>query len=262
MLTLQKIIASFVSVPGIFLVIVAVLLVVYRKKLPRSFSWIAWTLFIGCYCLTTHIGVRWIVQPLEERYPPVVIQDIQADQGVIVVLGGGVTRGVPSFFANGPDEEIGVFTLRRLLGGYQLYQHSGMDIYLSGGVLEPGSGRAESSVMKQVLMDWGVPEKDIIVEPDSRTTMENASFVIDNLPSDIERIYLVTSAVHMARSVMSYQKVVDRSARKIEIIPVPSGYVMDRGPWYWYHFLPGIGNLQALASAVHEYVGIIFYAFR
>ncbi len=237
-------------------------LLIFRKKLPRSFLWTGWILLSICYLICTDFGIRWIVYPLEDLHSPVSMDQMEPESGVIVILGGGVLRGVPSIDPSQPGEAIGVVTLQRLLGGFQLYRITEMDIYLSGGTLETESGRAESSVMEEILIEWGVPRKKIITEPESRTTMENALFVMETLPESVEHIHLVTSATHMARSVMSYQKAAQLINRSITIIPVPSGYAMDRGPLFWYHFLPSIGSLNALASAFHEYIGILFYSFR
>ncbi len=262
MLIIQKMIAAFFTIPGIFLVIGAFSLLVFRKRLPRSFLWTGWILLVFSYLLCTDFAVRSIVFPLEDLHPPVSVDQIRPESGVIVILGGGVLRAVSSSLNDQPGEAIGLISLQRLLGGFRLYQITEMDIYLSGGVLETESGRAESRVMEQILIEWGVPQDKIIVEPESRTTMENALFVMETLPESVEHIHLVTSATHMARSVMSYQKAAQLSHRTITIIPVPSGYAMDRGPLFWYHFLPSIGSLNALANAFHEYIGILFYSFR
>lgn len=67
------------------------------------------------------------------------------------------------------------FRLDRALEYYQQNEESGLKIIVSGGKGE-GEDCAESLVMKQYLVEMGVPENRILTEDKSTTTKENLEF--------------------------------------------------------------------------------------
>ena len=78
-------------------------------------------------------------------------------------------------------------------------------IYLSGGVGKTSTNRkqTEAEVMKTILMGYGVPETDIIIEDKSTTTYENMINTLDLIKKesgDDGEIVLITSDFHQKRS--------------------------------------------------------------
>ena len=119
------------------------------------------------------------------------------DLGIVLT---GITEskifpGDRVYFAKGAD---------RVFHAYQLYQQKKIGkILMSGGtgnLYYPNE--KEALKLKQVFQQWGVPEKDLIVETESRNTYENAQFsaaIIRELFVQ-PKCLLITSASHMSRA--------------------------------------------------------------
>lgn len=68
--------------------------------------------------------------------------------------------------------------------------------------------KPEAVFLKEMLVNNEIPEQDIIVEPDSRNTYENALFskrIVDSLQINTPSL-LITSALHMRRSEAVFRK--------------------------------------------------------
>lgn len=66
----------------------------------------------------------------------------------------------------------------------------------------------EAVFLKEMLVNNNIPENDIIIEPDSRNTYENAVFskrIVDSLKINTPSL-LITSALHMRRSEAVFKK--------------------------------------------------------
>ena len=65
---------------------------------------------------------------------------------------------------------------------------------------------------------------------------------------------LVTSAYHLERAVMSFEKV------GLKVLPFPAGFKSWQGKQYrWKSYLPG--NFLTASIAIKEYLGLVFYKF-
>ena len=92
-----------------------------------------------------------------------------------------------------------------------------------------------------------------MVEGRSRNTAENARLTKQTLVRLPRRapLILVTSARHMPRAAGCFREA------GVEVIPWPVDY--RRRALSWHALLPGIGDLEDSASAIHEYVGLLAY---
>lgn len=85
------------------------------------------------------------------------------------------------------------------MAAYYKQQHPETPIVVSGGI-SPGNTISEAQAMKEYLVKkYRIPEKSIIKEEKSRTTLENLKFCREILPED-GRILLFTSNYHMYRA--------------------------------------------------------------
>jgi uncharacterized SAM-binding protein YcdF (DUF218 family) len=146
--------------------------------------------------------------------------------------------------------------LARLYGGYRIYQKLGCDIFPSG-----GSGVVRSNelsiavVMQDVLLSWGIDKEKIIIEDLSKTTLESAKYSLKKLEEEgYQRIILVTSALHMRRSVKCFKR------GEIKIIPAPVNYILGIEPSNILDFLPNAGTLSNNFYAIHEWIGLLYYS--
>ena len=76
----------------------------------------------------------------------------------------------------------------------------------SGYVIRKGLHEADQ--LKAVLVEWGIPEKDILVESKSKNTYENAKYSAKILKRKFkgQKILLITSAIHMPRAAACFKK--------------------------------------------------------
>ncbi len=212
--------------------------------------------FISFYLLSTWLGGYLLVRTLEDDYPPYSYEQLSKEEiedTVIVILSGGMVLGSP--VAGDEGVEIDETTLARFYGGYKIYQKLGCNILLSGGSSTDRSNELPiAKVMQDVFLSWGVDKEKIIVEDLSKTTLESAEYSLKKLEEEgYKRIILVTSALHMRRSVKCFER------GEIKIIPAPVNYILGKEPLNILNFLPNAGVLSNNFYAIHEWIGLAYY---
>lgn len=200
---------------------------------------------------------NWLVRSLEFQYVPATPLP-QAD--AIVVL-GGATR---SALSPRPWVEVNEAGDRVLYGAKLYREGKAPRLILSGGQIN-GEG-PESADMAELIESMGVPKSAILQDPTSLNTRQNAVNVKYLMTTNgIHRILLVTSALHMPRSLAIFRKL------EIEAIPAPTDYLMSvshreitqHSPQALVlNLLPDAGQLKESTLAIKEYVGIFVYRLR
>ena len=199
-----------------------------------------------------------ILAPLEGRYPallhPQTIpwQRTAGDTSPkwIVVLGGGHVSD-PRLPVT---SQISPTALGRLIEGVRLYKAiAGSRLLVSGGIVYDPVPEAE--VMARIAVLLGVKPQDILLEPDSRDTAEEAKIVGKMIGRG--KFILVTSAAHMPRAMALFKK------SGLRPIPAPTDY-LDRqaqglSPAI---FFPRAASLGQVETAVHEYLGLAWAWLR
>ena len=95
----------------------------------------------------------------------------------------------------------------------------------------------------------GVDRDVLLLESASRNTTQNAVFTAALLAErGINRILLVTSALHMPRAVARFEEA------GMIVIPAPTDHEVLLRPG-WQRWLPDTGALDGSASAMKEWVG-------
>ena len=257
MFLLKKLLTPFLLPPGIFstfaFCLAALSLRKGRERAARSGPagknaghaalWAGLALLI--WALSIKPVGDLLLKRLEYSYLPPA--ELKAD--AIVLLSGGIQEGAPEPF--GMLELTGV-SLERTLAAARIYRKYKLPVIVTGGSLF--AARSEAGAMKEYLVSLGVPREKIIAEERARDTWENALFskkICDE--KGYKRIAIVTSAYHMRRAVLSFEKAGFENA-----VPYPAAYKTSRTPVYYYpDFLPFYG--EDLRAALHEYLGLIFY---
>ncbi|KLO21117.1 hypothetical protein X275_10460 [Marinitoga sp. 1197] len=252
MLWIRKIIQSFIELPGLFITLI-ILLNFRIKKSKKSNKMIIFTSII-IYLFSIQITSRILVYPLENAFEPYKENKVNIPS-IIVILGGGAIPKTPISPSLG---EMSDQAFKRIFAGYELYKKTNYPIVISGGKPPNTDYIPEALVMRDYLVRFGVNPSNIFIEPDAQTTEENAKYVkslINNMK--INRIFLVTSAIHLPRSYKIFKNFINSN---IEIVPVPSNYLITRDKITWIDFKPDIDSLRANAMAIHEYLGLIFFS--
>lgn len=127
----------------------------------------------------------------------------------------------------------------------------------SGHIIDKGLN--EAIQFRDVLVDFGIPKEDILVDSISKNTHENAvesKKVLDQYPT-LESYLLVTSALHMPRSLACFKKA---GFKQIDTFSTDHYTGKERGYSLEQYFIPNISNLTDWARFNHEWVGYMVYA--
>lgn len=151
----------------------------------------------------------------------------------------------------------------RLTEGIRLYKKGIIEklvLASDGSIIESKDGKGlqgNAKGMMRYLNEMGIPEEDIIMEVFANNTRENAVFTKKMLGKDMDTasVVIITSAIHMKRSVSAFNE---------EGI-YPDTYITDtwvdiRGKEL--SFWPSLGTLVQWPELLHEWVGYIVYKYQ
>jgi uncharacterized SAM-binding protein YcdF (DUF218 family) len=246
------IVDAFLSPLG-FGLLLALMLRLARRRLSRAAIRIGIAVEIVLLALSTPLGANALVAWQESRAP---LPDACAapQPNTIVVLSGGIRRDA----ADARDfATLNVASLQRTIAGADLARRTpDAQLVLAGGPRIGGqSDVSQAAVMATIAEGFGVPATSIRAESLSTTTWENATRVRALDPPLPQRIWLVTSATHMPRSLLAFR------AAGFE----PCSYPADRraspfdGP---ADLLPSAGAIANTDAVLHEWVGEVAYRVR
>lgn len=222
-------------------------------------------LFVSAALVLWVLGNGWVaeglVRSLEWRYLP--LAEYPAADAIVIL--GGVTSPVEY-----PRDSVEVSGGGdRVLYGADLYKRGlAPVIVLTGGNL-PWTDAATDSTdeMRELLLLMGIPADAILAEEVSANTYENALFTRELLePLGMDRIILVTSALHMPRSAPLFEN------QGFTVIPAPTDYnatrtagtrpLIETWPDLLIGLFPSAGAMGAVAAVMKEYIGIAVYWLR
>jgi uncharacterized SAM-binding protein YcdF (DUF218 family) len=185
------------------------------------------------------------IRSLEQQYRPPA--NPQGD--VIVMLGGGATLDTPNVHGLG---HLSGYAANRLLTAAQLYRLLGVPVIVSGGKVFKTTGR-EAEIAKRILIGLGVPENKILTDDRSLNTTENAKYTKEIMDAHgFSRPILVTSAFHMKRAVLQFEKY------HMNVIPYPTDYQTNvKATFRQYLLWPSASAMENISLAMKEYLGIM-----
>ena len=97
-------------------------------------------------------------------------------------------------------------TSARTQSAIDLYHAGWADVLIFSGAAHDKSGPSNAEVMRRQAARQGVPADDIIIEPTSETTSENADYTTDILKQlKIRSAILVTSSYHQKRTLLEFE---------------------------------------------------------
>lgn len=246
----RRIVSSVVLLPLNILILLGVGLLLLRRapRLGKTLIVLAW----GLLWLFSTPTVSFFLHQTLQTIPPLSLDNIPSDGQAIVVLSGGMYCQAPEYEAR---DSVSGAELERLFYAARLYRKTGKPILVTGGKLS--STTPEATVMKEVLeRDFQVPVR--WTEEESHDTWENAHFSYAVLqPQGVTRIYLVTHASHMGRSVLAFKQA------GFQVIPSPTRFATRcQETWTPLMFLPNYGAFASSAEAVYEGIGWLWYWLR
>jgi uncharacterized SAM-binding protein YcdF (DUF218 family) len=222
----------------------------YRRSAATS----AITAGLLLWACSTPVVSQWAASTLERQYPA---QPLSAtpDADVAIVLGGALRPSAPprveADFGEASDRVVHAARLYRAGKVKRILISGGNIPWISG-------GPPEAELIRDVLVEFGVPATAIAVAGQSRTTYENA-LEIQRLRAvaPFDTALLVTSALHMPRALATFQKLgvpVVASSTDVRVI--------DRSDRSLFDWLPDSDSLDLTTQAIKEWIGYGAYAGR
>ena len=239
------------STPIVWVLLLMVFgLILQRFRSRRRLSLGGWFCVVAAaillYLLSIPAVSNSLVYALECQQRPSATQ-LPTGLDVIAILGGGQLRA--GQFREAP--EPGGITYARVVEGVRAFRKQpAANLALCGG---------EAQAMKPLALDLGVPPERLIVEAASQNTMQNARELRTLLaPGGHRRIGLVTSALHMRRAERVFKQVFADDT----VIPIPVHFIYDPPPERWQMVIPTARALTTSTDALHEWIGLLWYAIR
>ena len=192
-----------------------------------------------------------MVEYLENQYETVSIKRLNTlnEPINILVLGGGHTDDT-RFPAN---NQLSDQALVRLSEGIRIHrQLPGSTLITSGGSGE--SEIAQAKILANTALLLGVDSSHLKMQTQPKNTWAEAN-EYKRLYADSAQLVLVTSAAHMPRAMYLFRKA------GLNPIAAPTNHLVKKGTrekdfWYWF---PSSGNIKLMESAIHEYLGLLWY---
>jgi uncharacterized SAM-binding protein YcdF (DUF218 family) len=203
---------------------------------------------------STPAFANWLISRLEAEYPPVPIELLpKAD--VAIVLGGAVGQPLPPRLA----ADLGV-AADRVLHAARLLRAGKVDHILvaAGNLPWLPAAASEAELIRDLLVEFGVPDEVIVLETESRNTRENA---VNAATIFRQRGWqsglLVTSGAHMPRALAVFRRA------GLAVTPAATD-IQATYPLYnsSLDLLPDAWALVTTTAAIKEWLGLNVYRYR
>jgi uncharacterized SAM-binding protein YcdF (DUF218 family) len=202
-------------------------------------------------CATPWVGEA-LIGVLEEPFPPRHVNTI-SEAEAIVVLSGGLepatgNRVYPDL--NGAAD--------RVWHAARLYNAGVAPVVIVSGGKPPRLAKSTAPAMKRLLESWGIPSDSVLIESRSRSTRENAVYTKQVCREwGVDRIALVTSAVHMRRALSAFRQVGFE-----EIVPAATDHSVTGESSGFFSILPGMRGLSSTTIVFREHAAYFYYWLR
>ena len=247
MTVLYQILKRLILPPGSIFILLVTGFALSQFKFRRLGRLISVVGILLLYILSLSPTGDLLLGSLESRYPALSPKRLPR-VGTLVVLGGGAsaTADLPV------SSRLTHSSIRRLLEAVRLFHL--MDrpkVVISGGSGNPFVQVSEAALMRELLLNLGIPNKRILIEGDSRNTFENAK-AIQRLGLDPPLI-LITSARHMARALGVFEVL------GMKPLPAPCDFKAKWSADDPLRYFPSAGALATSTAAIYEYLGTWWY---
>lgn len=257
MFTLLKLIKPFLLPPTLIAIGMLTSLFLFLLKKQRLGKTILLLTLLSYYSLSIEPVAFFLASSLASKGGIVSLQKGADNIEAIVILAGGASKkGGHRLY-----HELSGVSWRRLWHGIELYKEfkGELPILYSGGSGDPFDPvSVEAELAKNYAISIGIPEEKFWIEPKSRNTYESGIEIKRILDSrfpgiDKHKIILVTSAIHMPRSIRVMKKI------GLHSIPSPADFTIGSLKLNLFSFFPSTGNFAVSSFAIHEWIGIWGY---
>lgn len=251
MFILKQFIKALILPPTLWLVLLLIVLIFWHRRWARKLLCFTLLLVFALHSNAINYALRY---PLESYYRPLLNIQIVGGFDAIVVLTGETQPAD----GNVPFPSVHESMFRRLEEAQRLYVLRPKPIIVSGGHVNPFTeDKGGNRIARDYLIRWGVRQEHVIGEDKSRDTFESAFNTAAILRRrGWNRYLLVTSAVHMPRSMMVF------GAQAPQPIAAPGDFSLNKFDFTYAGLFPSESAGSSIRGAIHEYLGLINYYWR
>lgn len=205
----------------------------------------------------------WLVAVSTSPLPNMLIRSLENRYGVfsadefnhrgeavhILVMGGGHTNDIrlPA------NNRLSTAALGRLAEGIRLHRQMPGSVLITSGWSSSGDV-TQSEMLARTAVLLGVDAAGIVMQTTPKNTMTEA-FDYKRVFGDTARLVVVTSAIHMPRTMQAFGKA------GLFPAPAPTNHILKmskkRDVWFW---VPSAVNIGKVESALREYAGMLWYS--
>lgn len=241
--------SSFLMAPTINLlfIVTGMVLLKFSRKPGRSFVVFG---IVTLWLLSTPMIAQCLIAPLQNKYPVLASAKLKPEKNTaIVVLEAGLKMLTPEY---GNKPIVSESTLIRLRYAAFLYDKTHAPILVSGNDPYHPDVNQTKYMAEALKTYFNAPTR--WEEDKGYDTGKEAVLSVNILrKAGVKKIYLVTHAFHMERSVDTFQ------GRGIQIIPAPTGYEKYTNGFGISNFIPSVSAIKGSNTALHEYIGMLWY---
>ncbi|MBP7225021.1 MAG: YdcF family protein [Aliarcobacter sp.] len=244
MFLFKKIVSAFLlPIPiGLFLLLIAFIYLMfnsYKKAKVFSFLALLWFALLSFQPVSDAI-----LKPLENAYPSLIeTPKVQ----YVLVLGSG-HKSDDELSISSQIKMVGINRLVEGIRHYKNLENAKLIVSGYGGYDE----NTHASMQEKLAISLGVKKEDIIRLDTPKDTKEEAIEVKKIVKN--EQIILVTSASHMKRSILLFQK------EGLNVIASPTNHMAYGADSLSSYF--AARNIKNCEIAIHEYLGLIYSSLR
>ena len=216
----------------------------------KGFKKLTYYSLVLFYIISTPIFSNLIMKYVEGEYQYEKFEN-QNKADAIVILSGMMRINE---FDNNYKIEWG--DADRFFKGIDLYNSNKSNIIVFTGGKSPynKTKKSEGDILKEYAIRLGVLEEDILITKEALNTSDE-SYVLTDLIGNKKTIILVTSAFHMKRAKLLFER------RGHIVIPYKVDYKTPPSlSWYIVDFIASSGGLRKTEIALREILGRLYYS--
>lgn len=178
----------------------------------------------------------------EQLYKPLLINEpLRKSEAIIILSGDGYASGV-----------LGMLSMTRINKALQIYRDGWADKFICiGGKKFPMVNKSISQIMKEHLILYGIPEKNIFICDEAEGTYDDISYMLKKFNNKINfnNSIFVTSPFHTYR----VKKILQKKAINAIVV---SAAPYELYPNFW------LTRFDSFKFVTREYLAILYYKIK
>jgi len=243
MIYLHKILPALLSPTVIGIVVLAILFFQGRH-------WKSLLVLVTVSVLITPVISNFSVRYIEKDWSPTTPEQAEKTD-VIIVLSGMLKSGKN-------HEQLEWEDADRFLAGIDLFKEGKGDLLMFTRGLLPWSKNSisEGEILKVRAIEFGIPEKYILLTGYAENTEQEAISARQTLPDTIRHVTLVTSAFHMNRAKLVFENA------GLAVNPYPVDFKQNYDQITIMDLIPGSAGIDQWSWVCREILGRMYYRIK